>query len=64
MWNDFAIFILTHGRPDNVRTIASLRSHGYTGKIVLVIDNEDQSRANYEALGVDVVVFDKEKASK
>jgi len=65
MGNDFAIFILTHGRPDNVRTVASLRSHGYTGRIVLLIDNEDKTADQYHAkYGKDVVVFDKLEAAK
>jgi len=57
----FAIFILTHGRPDKVITFDSLRKAGYTGKIVLVIDNEDATAERYrENFGADnVVMFDK-----
>jgi hypothetical protein len=44
----FAVFILTHGRSDNVKTIRTLKSHGYTGRVVLVIDDEDQQRSTYE----------------
>jgi hypothetical protein len=39
----FAIFILTHGRPHDVVTFQTLRDCGYTGKIVIVIDNEDKT---------------------
>lgn len=57
---NFAAFILTHGRPNRVDTYRSLRKHGYTGRIVIVIDNEDATRAEYEKkFGDAVVVFDK-----
>ena len=41
---DFVAFILTHGRADNVITYNTLRNHGYTGRIVLIIDDEDTQR--------------------
>jgi hypothetical protein len=60
--NQFAAFILTNGRPDNVITYKSLRSHGYTGPIYLICDDEDktldQYRKNY---GDSVLVFSKEE---
>ena len=37
--NNFAVFILTHGRADNVKTHDSLKRCGYTGKIYILIDN-------------------------
>ena len=37
----FAAFILTHGRADDVLTYDTLRRCGYTGKIYLLVDNED-----------------------
>jgi len=55
----FAVFILSHGRANRVLTLKTLRQQGYTGKVYLVIDNEDKSRAEYETLGEDVIVFDK-----
>jgi hypothetical protein len=60
--NDFAVFILTHGRPNNVRTFSTLRTAGYTGKIVLICDNEDGSLNQYIALfGSEAVkVFNKQ----
>lgn len=45
--NNFVAFILTHGRADNVATIRSLRSSGYSGKIILVLDDEDEQRDAY-----------------
>ena len=66
MRNDFVAFILTHGRPDKVYTIDALRNAGYTGRIVLVIDNEDKTADQYyEKFGKEnVVMFDKLKKSK
>jgi hypothetical protein len=57
----FCIFILTHGRPDNVITLKTLERCGYTGRIYLVIDNEDKTADRYRAnFGADkVVMFDK-----
>jgi hypothetical protein len=60
---DFAVFILTHGRPDNVITIETLKKCGYTGKLFLVIDNEDKTAENYYSnFGRNkVIMFDKKK---
>ena len=58
---DFAVFILTHGRPDNVMTLSTLRKQGYTGNIFFIIDNEDKTAGKYyENFGREnVVMFDK-----
>ncbi len=65
MRDDFAVFILTHGRPENVKTMESLRRHGYTGKVYLIIDNEDSTADRYfEKFGDIVIQFDKEAISK
>jgi len=62
---DFAVFILTHGRPNKVYTYDCLRSHGYTGKIYIIIDNEDDSASQYRAkYGEQVIVFDKKEIAK
>lgn len=45
--SSFAVFILTHGRPNKVITYQSLRKAGYTGKIFIIIDDEDQTRFQY-----------------
>lgn len=59
----FAAFILTHGRADRVYTYETLRRQGYTGRIVVVIDNEDKTGAEYlERYGDEVYVFDKAQA--
>lgn len=59
---NFACLILTHGRADRVHTYKHLRKQGYTGKIYLVIDDEDEQRQAYiDAFGDQVVIFNKEK---
>lgn len=66
MRNDFVAFILTHGRPEKVYTIEALENAGYTGNIVLVIDNEDNKADEYYQMygKENVVMFDKLKKSK
>lgn len=59
--NDFAVFILTHGRPDNVLTYTTLLKCGYKGKVYFVVDNEDKCIEQYKNnFGTEnVMVFDK-----
>jgi hypothetical protein len=61
---DFAVFILTHGRPDNVKTYKTLKRFGYTGKIYIIIDNEDKSADDYYKNFENVVMFNKEEVAK
>lgn len=61
----FAAFILTHGRADRVYTYKTLRASGYTGRIVVVIDDQDGERAEYlKRYGDEVYIFDKAEAYK
>ena len=64
MRDDFAVFILTHGRADNVVTLKALQKGGYTGKIYFIIDDEDDQKDLYiKNFGADhVIVFDKQAA--
>lgn len=64
--DDFAVFILTHGRPDTIHTLNTLKRGDYTGKWYLVIDNEDkQAERYYEKYGKErVIMFDKLAVSK
>ena len=66
MRDDFAVFILTHGRPDNVITYETLKRMNYKGKLYLVIDNEDKEAEQYYRIygKENVIMFDKEKISK
>lgn len=57
--NSFVALILTHGRPDKVYTVKTLRKCGYTGDIILVVDNEDRTIDEYKKKYDDVYVFDK-----
>ena len=57
---NFAIFILSHGRPDNVITYRTLRNCGYTGRIFIIVDDEDKTLSEYkEKFGDEVIVFSK-----
>jgi hypothetical protein len=57
---NYSVFILTHGRPDNVITYNSLRKAGYTGKIYLIVDDEDKTLDDYKKKYNDeVIVFSK-----
>ncbi len=64
--DDFIVFILTHGRPNKVYTYRTLKRQGYTGKLLLVVDNEDETRQQYEdKFGKEnVITFDKKKMAK
>ncbi len=58
MREDFCVFILTHGRPDRVHTYDTLMKAGYTGKVYIVIDDEDKQAAGYrERFGDKVLQF-------
>lgn len=65
MRNDFAILILSHGRPSNIKTIHSLEKAGYTGKYYIIVDDEDATLSEYKRIfGEDkVVVFSKDYAA-
>jgi len=59
--NDFVVFILSHARANNVYTVDTLRKCGYSGKIVIVIDNEDSQTQEYYDKFEFVEMFDKAK---
>ena len=59
--SELVAFILTHGRPDNIKTIPTLRRHGYTGPIHLIIDDQDARAAEYFELDFPVHQFNKEQ---
>ena len=63
MSDQFAAVIVTNGRPDRVYTYRTLRSYGYTGRIILLVDDEDATREEYEArYPGEVEVFSKAEA--
>lgn len=55
----FAVFILTYGRSEKVKTIDSLRKGGYTGEIYLICSTDDKELPTYQKLHKNVIVFDK-----
>ena len=60
MRDDFAVFILSHGRAENIVTIPTLRNCGYTGEIYIIIDDLDPQKDIYKKkYGDNVIVFDK-----
>lgn len=63
--DDFAVFILTHGRPDRVSTYSTLMRGGYAGRLYIIIDNEDRTADRYyEKFGDQVIMFDKYAVSR
>lgn len=65
MREDFAAFILTNRRPDRVVTLTSLARSGYTGRVYLVVDDEDPTIDTYrERYGEQVLVFSKTDIGK
>lgn len=62
---DFAVFILTHGRAENVVTYKTLRKENYTGDIYIIIDDMDKQMDKYkEIYGDKVIVFNKQEIAK
>lgn len=61
---DFAIFIPTYKRPHAQKTVASLRSHGYTGPIYLIVGTDDPTLPEYkEEHGDMVLTFEKDEVA-
>lgn len=64
MRDDFAIFIISHERADRVESYNMLRKAGYTGKICIVVDDEDSQLSEYKekfiGLGEDYVIYNKD----
>lgn len=63
MNKSFCVFIISHGRADNVITKRTLTKCGYTGPLFIVVDNEDKQVDKYrQNFGpTNVIVFDKLK---
>ncbi len=56
----FAVFITTHERVESMTTYDTLRKCGYTGKIYIVVDNEDTQLQRYLNRYDDVLVYNKQ----
>lgn len=62
---NFAVLILSHGRANNVSTYKTLKDCGYTGKIYIIIDDEDVQADKYKQIyGKDVITFCKKQAAE
>ena len=63
---EFVVFILCHGRPNDVLTWETLNRHGYTGKKYIVCDDEDKTLDGYiNKFGKEnVLIFNKEEVKK
>lgn len=61
MLDKFAIFILTHGRPNSQLTLDLLRRLGYSGDYYLVVDSQDKTLQEYinNFGATNILVFDK-----
>lgn len=61
--NNLVVFILTHGRPDNIKTLQTLKKCGYTGEVFYIVDNEDKTLDKYKKKYNNqyVKIFDKKK---
>jgi hypothetical protein len=66
MRDDFAVFVLSHGRAEKSLTVDTLIKSGYNGKWYMIIDNEDNEIELYQKrFGKDhVIVFDKAKVGE
>lgn len=63
---NFCVFVLSHGRPDNIKTLRLLERLNYDGPLHILIDNEDSTAEQYyNNFGDKVIMFDKmQQASK
>lgn len=64
--DNFAVFILAHGRPEKLYTVNTLKKSGYTGKWYIILDDEDKTIPKYqEMFGADhCMIFSKAEALK
>lgn len=63
--DDFCVFILSHARPDRVFTYKTLIDKGYTGKIFIILDDEDKTIDDYKKLYKDIILtFSKNEVAK
>ena len=47
MRDDFAVFILSHGRANSLSTLKTLKKANYTGKYFIFVDDEDDQYDDY-----------------
>lgn len=62
MRNDFAIFIISYNRAENISTLKTLQKANYTGKYYIIIGDDDPQINEYKNLyGENLKIFNKEK---
>lgn len=60
MNDNFAVFILSHARANNVKTIEALKKSNYSGKYYIIIDDKDPQIDEYKRLYNDrLIIFSK-----
>jgi hypothetical protein len=60
--NNYAVFILSYGRPDGIVTIPTLKKCGYDGPIYIVVDDKDKTLEQYQENYPDnLIVFSKDE---
>lgn len=67
--SDFAIYVMSHERSNDMATVKSLRKSGFTGEIIVVIDDLDSEADIYkdkidEMENTSLMVFSKSEVAK
>ena len=57
MTDDYCLFILSHKRPDAVKTVNTIQHHGYTGDWYIVVDHDDSIQEYEENYGEDRIIY-------
>lgn len=64
MRNDFAMFIMSYNRPDNIATLRTLAKANYTGKYYIIVGDDDPQLDGYkEMYGDKLFVFNKKSVA-
>ena len=60
--DNFLVFILSYGRPDNVKTLQTLKKYNFKGDYRIVCPDDDQALNKYKEIHKDkICVFNKEE---
>lgn len=65
MRDDFAIFIMSYKRPNNIATLRTLNKANYTGKYYIIVGDDDPCLSEYKEIYGDILkVFNKEEIAR
>ena len=65
MRDDFAIFIMSYNRANNIATLRTLNKANYTGRYYIIVGDDDPSLEEYKSLyGDKLYIFNKEEIEK